>query len=81
MGVIQSNHQLIIPSPLVKNDCFGPTESHVLHQCSPNHFVQLSDFDIGKDKVIWIDSKTIHMKPQADYLINLLYLKEVGIDS
>jgi hypothetical protein len=21
------------------------------------------------------------MKPQADYLINLLYLKEVGIDS
>jgi hypothetical protein len=53
----------------------------VLHKCNPHHFVQLSDFDIGRDKVIWIDSKTIHMKPQADYLINLLYLKEVGIDS
>ena len=81
MGVKEPKEELIVLSPLVQNDVFGPTESHVLNKYSANHFSKLSDFNITEPNVVWIDSKTIHKKPHADYLINLLYLKEVGIDS
>ncbi len=37
-GISEPMMERIINSPLVENDSFGPTESHVLNQYALNHF-------------------------------------------